>query len=55
MSCALSAKGGRGRGIVSDSALIDRQDINDAYARLLNCDMKYLFVIAMESLRRAPA
>ncbi|NGM61724.1 NAD(P)-dependent alcohol dehydrogenase [Sphingobacterium sp. SGG-5] len=37
--------------IVSDIELIPMQDINRAYERLLNGDVKYRFVIDMESLK----
>jgi uncharacterized zinc-type alcohol dehydrogenase-like protein len=37
-------------GIVSDIELIRIQDINDAYERMLKCDVKYRFVIDMASL-----
>lgn len=39
-------------GIVSDIELIDIQDINGAYERLLKGDVKYRFVIDMASIRR---
>ena len=38
------------RGIVSDIELIPIQQINDAYRRMLNSDVKYRFVIDMASL-----
>jgi len=38
------------RGIVSDIELIDIQDINTAYQRMLKSDVKYRFVIDMASL-----
>ena len=37
-------------GIVSDIEMIDIQDINHAYERMLKSDVKYRFVIDMESL-----
>jgi len=39
-------------GIVSDIELIDIQDINPAYARVLKSDVQYRFVIDLASLRR---
>ncbi|WP_304168726.1 NAD(P)-dependent alcohol dehydrogenase [Lonsdalea britannica] len=38
-------------GIVSDVEMINIQQINDAYERLLNSDVKYRFVIDMASLK----
>jgi alcohol dehydrogenase (NADP+) len=38
--------------IVSDIEMIDIQQINEAYDRLLRADVKYRFVIDMESLKR---
>jgi alcohol dehydrogenase (NADP+) len=38
-------------GITSDIEVIRIQDINDAYERLLNSDVKYRFVIDMASLK----
>jgi len=40
-------------GIVSDIELIDIQSVNDAYERLLKNDVKYRFVIDMNSLKKA--
>lgn len=40
-------------GIVSDIEMIDIQDINDAYERMLKSDVKYRFVIDMASLKTA--
>lgn len=40
-------------GITSDVEVIRIQDINDAYDRLLNADVKYRFVIDMASLQQA--
>jgi alcohol dehydrogenase (NADP+) len=39
------------KGITSDIEMIKIQQINDAYARLLNSDVKYRFVIDMSSLK----
>ena len=39
-------------GIVSDIELIEMQDINTAYGRMLRNDVKYRFVIDMASLKR---
>lgn len=39
-------------GIVSDIEMIDMQDINKAYERMLASDVKYRFVIDIESLKR---
>jgi uncharacterized zinc-type alcohol dehydrogenase-like protein len=39
------------RGIVSDVEVIPIQKINEAYARLLESDVRYRFVIDMTSLR----
>ena len=41
-------------GIVSDVEMIDIQDINEAYERMLKGDVKYRFVIDMESLKKEP-
>jgi uncharacterized zinc-type alcohol dehydrogenase-like protein len=41
------------RGIVSDVEMIAMQDIEQAYARLLNSDVKYRFVIDMATLKPA--
>ena len=38
--------------IVSDIEMIAIQDINNAYERLLKSDVKYRFVIDMESLKQ---
>jgi uncharacterized zinc-type alcohol dehydrogenase-like protein len=38
-------------GIVSDIEMIPIQEINDAYARMLRNDVKYRFVIDIESLK----
>ncbi|RZK52394.1 MAG: NAD(P)-dependent alcohol dehydrogenase, partial [Pedobacter sp.] len=38
--------------IVSDIELINMQDINEAYERMLKSDVKYRFVIDMESLKK---
>ena len=40
-------------GIVSDIEMIPIQKINEAYTRMLKNDVKYRFVIDIESLRRA--
>ncbi|QUE78180.1 NAD(P)-dependent alcohol dehydrogenase [Stutzerimonas stutzeri] len=40
-------------GIVSDIEMINIQDINDAYERMLKSDVKYRFVIDMASLKSA--
>jgi alcohol dehydrogenase (NADP+) len=37
-------------GIVSDIEVIRIQDINEAYERMLKADVKYRFVIDMQSL-----
>jgi len=37
--------------IVSDVEMIDIQDINEAYERVVNADVKYRFVINMKSLK----
>lgn len=37
--------------IVSDVEMIDMQDINDAYQRVMKSDVKYRFVIDMQSLK----
>ena len=42
-------------GIVSDIELIPIQDINEAYERMLKGDVKYRFVIDMNSLKQAKA
>ena len=42
-------------GITSDIEMIDIQNINAAYERLLKSDVKYRFVIDMASLRGEPA
>ena len=39
--------------IVSDVELIDMQDINTAYDRMVKSDVKYRFVIDMKSLNNA--
>ncbi|PNQ93954.1 hydroxyacid dehydrogenase, partial [Pseudomonas gingeri NCPPB 3146 = LMG 5327] len=39
-------------GIVSDIEMIAIQDINQAYERMLKGDVKYRFVIDMNSLRQ---
>jgi uncharacterized zinc-type alcohol dehydrogenase-like protein len=39
-------------GITSDIELIDIQDINQAYERMLKSDVKYRFVIDMASLKK---
>lgn len=41
--------------IVADIEMIDIQNINEAYERLLNGDVKYRFVIDMASLKGQPA
>ncbi len=41
--------------IVSDIELINMQDINTAYERMLRSDVKYRFVIDMASLKNQPA
>ena len=38
-------------GIVSDIELIRIEQVNDAYERMLKSDVRYRFVIDMESLR----
>lgn len=40
--------------IVSEIEMIDMQDINEAYERLLKADVKYRFVIDMASLKNQP-
>ena len=40
-------------GITSDIEVIDMQNINDAYERMLKSDVKYRFVIDMDSLKQA--
>jgi uncharacterized zinc-type alcohol dehydrogenase-like protein len=37
--------------IVSDIELIKMQEINEAYERMINSDVKYRFVIDMASLK----
>ncbi len=39
-------------GIVSDIEQIAIQDINEAYERMLKSDVKYRFVIDMQSLKQ---
>jgi uncharacterized zinc-type alcohol dehydrogenase-like protein len=39
-------------GIASDIEMIDIQDINAAYERMLRSDVKYRFVIDMASLKK---
>ncbi len=39
-------------GIVSDVEMIDIQEINEAYERMLKSDVKYRFVIDMKSLKK---
>ncbi len=39
------------KNIVSDIEIINIQDINDAYERMLKSDVKYRFVIDMKSLK----
>jgi alcohol dehydrogenase (NADP+) len=39
--------------IVSEIEMIDMQNINEAYERMLKSDVKYRFVIDMQSLRKA--
>ncbi|BDB19128.1 hypothetical protein cym2001_24930 [Pseudomonas sp. CYM-20-01] len=39
-------------GIVSDIEMIDIQGINEAYERRLKGDVKYRFVIDMDSLKK---
>jgi alcohol dehydrogenase (NADP+) len=39
-------------GITSDIEMINMQDINDAYERMLKSDVKYRFVIDLDSLRK---
>jgi uncharacterized zinc-type alcohol dehydrogenase-like protein len=39
-------------GIVSDIEMINIQDINEAYARMLKSDVRYRFVIDMASLKK---
>ena len=39
-------------GIVSDIEMIDIQGINEAYERMLKGDVKYRFVIDMDSLKK---
>lgn len=41
------------KNIVSDIELIKIQDINEAYERMINSDVKYRFVIDMKSLKEA--
>jgi uncharacterized zinc-type alcohol dehydrogenase-like protein len=40
--------------ITSDIELIEIQDVNNAYERILRSDVKYRFVIDLESLTYAP-
>ena len=40
-------------GITSDVEMIDMQDINGAYERMLKSDVKYRFVVDMASLKNA--
>ena len=37
--------------IVSDVEMIDMQNINDAFERMLKSDVKYRFVIDLKSLK----
>jgi uncharacterized zinc-type alcohol dehydrogenase-like protein len=39
-------------GIVSDIEMIDIQNINEAYERMIRSDVKYRFVIDMDSLKK---
>ena len=39
-------------GITSDIEIIPMQGINDAYERILKSDVKYRFVICLDSLRQ---
>jgi uncharacterized zinc-type alcohol dehydrogenase-like protein len=39
-------------GIGSDIEMINIQDINEAYARMLKSDVRYRFVIDMASLKK---
>ena len=39
-------------GITSDIEVIPMQQINDAYERMLKSDVKYRFVIDLDSLRK---
>jgi uncharacterized zinc-type alcohol dehydrogenase-like protein len=39
-------------GITSDIEIIPMQQINDAYERMLKSDVKYRFVIDLDSLRK---
>ena len=39
--------------IVSDIEMINMQNINDAYERMLKSDVKYRFVIDMKSLKES--
>jgi uncharacterized zinc-type alcohol dehydrogenase-like protein len=43
------------RGIASDIEVINIQDINAAYERMLKSDVKYRFVIDMASLKNSAA
>jgi uncharacterized zinc-type alcohol dehydrogenase-like protein len=43
------------RGIVCDIEMIPIQSINEAYERMLRSDVKYRFVIDMESLKQDAA
>ena len=38
--------------IVSEIEMIDMQNINDAYERMLKSDVRYRFVIDMKSLKK---
>jgi len=40
-------------GITCDVEMIDMQDINGAYERMLKSDVKYRFVVDMASLKNA--
>lgn len=37
--------------VVSDVEMINMQDINDAYERVMKSDVKYRFVIDMQSMK----
>jgi uncharacterized zinc-type alcohol dehydrogenase-like protein len=39
-------------GITSDIEMIQMQQINEAYERMLKSDVKYRFVIDLDSLRK---
>jgi len=41
-------------GITSDIEMIPMQAINEAYERMLKSDVKYRFVIDLDSLRQQP-